>query len=70
MLPPPHYCSLSTVLWQTTLFEDYKTESQNKNEIAFELSLDNLLRGLKSGKTLLLSSSPNWHFKFTPCILW
>lgn len=33
-----------------TLFDDYRIESKNNNEIAFELSLDNVLRGLKSGQ--------------------
>jgi len=31
-----------------SLFDSYKIESKNNNEIAFELSLDNLLRALKS----------------------
>jgi hypothetical protein len=39
---------------QATLFDDYRIESKNNNEIAFELSLDNVLRGLKSGILLLL----------------
>jgi hypothetical protein len=38
---------------QATLFDDYRIESKNNNEIAFELSLDNVLRGLKSGIYLL-----------------
>jgi len=33
-----------------TLFSDYKVESINKNEISFNINLDNLLRGLKSGQ--------------------
>ncbi|KAL6076666.1 DNA damage checkpoint control protein [Balamuthia mandrillaris] len=34
----------------SSLFDEYRIESKNQNEIAFELSLDNLLRGLKSGQ--------------------
>ena len=35
---------------QSTLFEEYRIESKNNNEIAFEISLDNLLKALKSGQ--------------------
>jgi len=33
-----------------SLFEDYKIESLNNNEIAFEINLDHLSRALKSGQ--------------------
>jgi len=32
------------------LFDEYRIESKNNNEIAFEISLDNLLKALKSGQ--------------------
>lgn len=35
---------------QSTLFDEYRIESKNNNEIAFEISLDNLLKALKSGQ--------------------
>ncbi len=34
-----------------SLFEDYRIESLNNNEIAFEINLDHLQRALKSGQT-------------------
>jgi len=34
----------------SALFEEYRIESKNENEIAFEINLDNLLRALKSGQ--------------------
>ena len=32
------------------MFDEYRIESKNNNEIAFEISLDNLLKALKSGQ--------------------
>ena len=39
-----------TIQLKNTLFEDYRIESLNNNEVAFEVQLDNLNRALKSAQ--------------------
>jgi hypothetical protein len=44
-------CTISVIdlNFEESLLENYVIESQNSNEIAFNINLGNLLRGLKSG---------------------
>lgn len=36
---------------KASLFSEYSVVSKNNNEISFNVNLDNLIRGLKSGQT-------------------